>query len=136
MDLESAIYARLTGDYRLTERLSVYRNAPAVFTESPVPDDVAFPYVVVTSVSDVPLDTLAETGRSVVRDFGCYARFTGSTQYLGQITERVRHLFHRQKVEVEGYSNFITQVIGINVAPSDRTVAGRIVSVRFSLRKL
>lgn len=136
MDIEGAIYTHLTGDSTLTGMLAVYRNAPAVFMESPVPDDARRPFVVINSVSDVPLDTLAEEGREVIRDIGCYADYTGSQGPVLAITERVRELFHHRTVAVNGYSNFITTVSGIILAPTDRTISGRIVSVRFSLRKI
>jgi hypothetical protein len=92
--------------------------------------------VVINPVSDVPLDTLAEEGRLIVRDIGCYAPAQGTTIIINQITERVRALFHRKPLTMEGYGNFIATVQGVLVAPTDRTVIGRIVSVRFSLRKL
>ncbi len=135
MNLEAAIYDYLAADFRLTDQLKTYRSAPAIFTESSIPEDADFPYVVVNSVSDVPLDTLAEEGRQVVRDIGCYCEYTGSSQQVNQIAERVRALFHRQSIPVDGYSNYITTIVGMILAPTDRNVVGRIVSVRFSLEK-
>lgn len=135
MNLDAGIYNHLAGDFDLTSMLNLYKDHPAIFVESPVPDEVLLPYVVVNSVSDVPLDTLAEEGRQVTRDIACYARYTGSSLEITTITERVRELFHRQQITVSGYSNFITTVAGVNIAPTDRTVVGRIVSVRFSLEK-
>jgi hypothetical protein len=135
MNIEGAIYTRLLGDSPLTAMLSVYRSNPAVFTFAPVPDDASLPYIIVNPVADVPLDTLAETGRQVTRDIACYAPNTGSPVDITNISERVRALFHQQIILVDGYTNFLTSVTGLNTAPTDRTVFGRIVSVRFSLRQ-
>jgi hypothetical protein len=135
MRLERALYEYMAADFDLTNQLNLYQSAPAIFTDT-VPEEAEFPFIVVNSVSDVPLDALVEEGRQVVRDFACYAANRGSTQQVVQITERLRALFHRQSVPVDGYSNFITTIVGISQAPTDRTVIGRIVSVRFSLRKL
>lgn len=135
MNIEGAIYTRLLGDSQLTAMLNVYRNNPAVFTFAPVPDDAMLPYIVVNPVSDVPLDTLAEMGRQVTRDIACYAPNTGSPIQVTTLSERVRTLFHQQIILVDGYTNFLTSVTGLLTAPTDRTVFGRIVSVRFSLRQ-
>jgi hypothetical protein len=135
MDIEGAIYQRLISDAAITSRVNVYRGAPAVFTFSPVPDEAALPYIVVNPVSDIPLDTLAENGRQVVRDIACYVPNTGSVEPITRLSEAVRARFHRQVVTLDGYTNFLTSIVGLITAPTDRTVFGRIISVRFSLRQ-
>jgi hypothetical protein len=135
MNIEGAIYQRLVSDIDVTSRINVYRGAPAVFTFSPIPDDAQFPYVVVNAVSDVPLDTLVENGRQVTRDIACYVPNTGSATPITELSEAVRARFHRSFITVDGYTNFITTIVGVLTAPTDRTAFGRIVSVRFSLRQ-
>lgn len=136
MDLDASLYAYLAADAPLLGLLATYRSAPAIFTEPPVPDDADLPYIVINSISDVPFDTLAEEGRNVIRDIGCYARFTGSSAPIIAIAERVRSLLHSQTILVPGYANIVTSVVGVANAPTDRTVSGRIVSTRFLLRKI
>lgn len=135
MNIEGAIYQRILGDSAITSLLNIYRNNPAVFTYSPVPDDAQLPYIVVNPVADIPLDTLSETGRQVTRDIACYVPNTGSTIPITTLSELVRARFHISLIPVDGYTNFLTSIVGIITAPTDRTVFGRIISVRFSLRQ-
>lgn len=135
MNIEGAIYQRIIGDGAITSLLNIYRGAPPVFTFAPVPDDAQLPYIIVNPVADIPLDTLAENGRQVTRDIACYVPNTGSVTPITTLSELVRARFHRSLITVDGYTNFLTSIAGVLTAPTDRTVFGRIISVRFSLRQ-
>lgn len=127
-----AIYSRLREDATLTALLSTYDGRPAIFTVDPAPGDAELPYIVTAGhVSDVPWDTKTTRGRDIRRDIRCYAAATGSMVQIESIAEKVRKLFHRQKIPVEGYNNVFTSCTGPIIGPTDGTVYGLIVTVRF-----
>jgi len=122
-----AIYDRLVGDYDLGVLLASYGEAPAVFTEDPVPGDAELAYVVTAGqVWARAFDTKTTRGRELVRDVRCFAR---STILVEIIAERVRKLLHRQPLTIEGFGVWLMECSG-PVVVSEPDVQGRIVSVR------
>ncbi len=131
--LTQAIYNRLKDDTMLAGMLSTYNNRPAIFTAQPVPGDAVLPYVIVSGpIADAPWDTKTGFGREITRDIRCYAEQTGSVMLVDNIAERVRQLFHRQMVAVNGYNNVMTVCSGPYAGSTDDAY-GRIVTVRFIL---
>jgi hypothetical protein len=133
----AAIYNRLRNDATLVAMLSTYNGRPAIFTVDPVPGDAVLPYIVaVGHVADAPWDTKTSRGRNILRDIRCYAEATGSMALVESMAERVRILFHRQKIPVEGYDNVMTTCTGPIIGPADGSVYGLIVTVRFVLEEV
>ena len=128
MSLTVAIQSRLAGDALLAADLSTYRGVPAVFTQDPVPEDAELPYVVTCGeVGQSAFDTKTSRGRDAVRDVRCYANATGSVVLIERIAERVRELLHRHQLAGAIY----TTASGPTVLPTDSTVYGRLVSLRW-----
>jgi len=128
----AAVYNRLRNDANLTTMLSTYNGRPAIFTVNPVPGDAELPYIVAAGhVADAPWDTKTSRGRDILRDIRCYTEATGSMTLVESMAERVRILFHRQKIPVEGYSNIMTICTGPMTGPVDGLVYGLIVTVQF-----
>jgi hypothetical protein len=127
-----AFVSRLKGDPTLTGYLSTWKGRPSVFPADPVPVDVAYPWIVCAAVvADSAFDTKTGNGRDHYRDVACYAPATGSTEAIEAIAERVRALFHRHRLAVSGYGTILCSASGPIVAPTDSSVYGRIVTVRW-----
>lgn len=133
----AAVYDRLRNDTALAAMLSTYNGRPAIFTTEPIPGDAALPYIVTAGhVSDAPWDTKTSRGRDIMRDIRCYTEATGSMVAVESMAERVRQMFHQQKIPVEGHSNVMTACTGPIIGPTDGTAYGLIVTVRFILEEV
>ena len=53
-----------------------------------------------------------EVGREVVRDIRAYAEADGNPIPIEAIAERVRSLFHRRVIPIQGYTLIIAEVTG------------------------
>ena len=128
--LTEALYDRMAGDGDLVALLSSYQGEPAVFTARPAPGAARLPYIVAdTLVSDAPRDTKQTRGRDIRRDINYYAEATGESSEVDAIAERVRALFHRQSLEVEGFGVWMTECGG-PVSADESDAYRRIVTVR------
>jgi hypothetical protein len=133
LNLAEAIHARQNGDATLTAMLAIYRGTPAVFTIGPAPDDAEMPYTVSDGdTSSQPYDTKTTRGREVMRDVRCYAPASGSVLVVEAIAERVRTLFHRYGLEVDGYQVIVAMANGPTQA-NEPDCYGRVVSLRYIL---
>lgn len=132
MNLAKSFYSRMAGDPVLTALLGTYEGGPAVFTGDP-PDNAAMPWIIVGgSAGDTPFDTKTTRGREVWKDVQCYAPKTESTVTIDAIAERVRELFHRHSLEVDGYEVWVADVSGPTGA-DEQDAYGRIVEVHLKL---
>lgn len=135
MNLTAAFYNRLSGDGELTALLAAYGGGPAIFTTDPGPGNAVLPYIVTAGeVLAEPFDTKTTLGRRVWRDVRCYAPATGSAQTIEQIAERVRELFHRHELEVDGYETWISEVSGPR-AIDEEDAYGRLLTVKLTLQE-
>ena len=134
---EDAIRDVLVADSTLTAMLSTFTPrgggtaAPAIFTQDPVPENAALPYVVVAGpISDEPFDAKGEPlGRDALIDIRCYTARTGSVSVVTQIASRVRTLLHRQEVAVTGLAWIETILSGPIKQDEDETY-GRVLNAR------
>lgn len=130
-----AIYNRLISDTTLTAKLATYKGLPAVFTIEPIPEDAELPYIVISNpISDIPFDTKTTLGREMVIDVRCYTNDTGSKVAVEDIAERVRELFHRQRIDVNGYANLIANCDGMYFTLEDGAY-GIVVTIRFIFKR-
>lgn len=131
------VVARLKADATLAALLSTYEGAAAVFSISPVPPDAVLPYIITDgNLSDNAADSKTTLGREIYRDIRCYAVANGSIVMIDAIAERVRWLFHRKSLTVDGHVNYHTTCSGPIRAETDETVYGRVVTVRFMLQEV
>lgn len=131
-----AIYERLASDPVLTAMLATYRGQPAIFT-APPPGGAPFPMIVtIGNVSDEPDDTKTSRGREIRRDIACYTEAKGSMADVEAIAERVRQLFHRVLIPVDGYRVWLAQASGPVLAETDQSVYGLVVSIRLRMQEI
>lgn len=134
--LTKAIYERLASDPELRAMLATYQGHPAIFTGDP-PGDAQFPMILVHGPhSDTPDDTKTSLGREVMRDIACYTEGTGSVADVEAIAERVRQLFHRASLPVDGYRVWLVQASGPTTSSDrDDKVQGRVVTLRLRMQQ-
>lgn len=122
-----AVYARLTGDTTLKGLLSTWKTKPAIFSDDPAPEDAAIPFVVISGpIADSADDSKTDLGRRHMRDIRCYAADTAAVE---QIAERVRVLFHRQTLTIDGHRHMMTLCSGPTTAPYEADSRGMIVTI-------
>lgn len=127
--LDTALYDVMAGDAQLVSMLALYKGLPGVFNSHPVPGDAGLPYIVSAGdVTHLPWDTKNSRGRSIIRDIRAYAGADGSVVIIDAIAERVRALFHRRALSIQGYNWVISDVNG-PVALDGDGVYGRTVSL-------
>jgi hypothetical protein len=130
--LTTAVYQRLTSDQHIAAGVTSYQGSPAVFTDDRVPADAKFPYIVSSgNVAEEPWDTKTSTGRRPTRDIGVYVDHR-QTSTVEALAWRVRVLFHRHRLEVDGWRTVIARVSGpIRLSADDYDA--RVLTVRFHL---
>ena len=130
MNLTAAKYDRLSGDATLVALLGVYAGGPAIFTTDPAPGNATLPYLVAAgNVADAAFDSKNSRGRRPMFDVRCYAPATGSAATVEAIAERVRALFHRHRLAVDGHTTWVAEASGPVVA-DEKDAYGRIVTIR------
>lgn len=129
--ITAAIYERLAGDATLAAMLATYQGTPAVFTDPDVPEGAGTPYVhAAGNVAAVPFDTKTTRGRDITRDIVCVVDAAAGMARCEAIAERVRALFHRQRVAVAGHETIIAEASGPVLVPTDGTRYALAVTVR------
>ena len=110
--LTAAFYQRLAGDSTLAADLAEYPDGsgvPAVFTDDRVPDDARPPYISTAGVlSDEAWDTKDVPGRFINRDVYLFFPHR-QTDRIERATERVRTLFHRHRLHVDGWQTVVAR---------------------------
>lgn len=96
LNLQAAIYTRLSGDATLTTTLGA-----GVYDE--VPAGSAFPYVTIGEVTEAPRDTMGVTGRDVTVTVHYWSQAKG-TKEIHQIHNQVDTLLDRWQPTVSGWN--------------------------------
>lgn len=131
-----AFYDALIADAQLVALANTYESLPAIFTTDTAPDSAVMPYVVTAGeVAQEPFDTKLTEGRTITRDVKCYAPNGGSAEVVEAMAERVRAIFHRQEISIDGYTWMKTEVTG-PIAADERDAYGRILTVQFVVEKV
>lgn len=135
--LTQAMYTRLVGYGPLIADLPTYKSAPAVLSGFIVPPQAPLPRVVISaeSVSDRSQDDVSALIREVMRDVyvftGRGTSGTSSENPIERIAENVRSALHLFFLPLPGWKCIIAQASGPRNAPTDETVAGRVITVRY-----
>lgn len=133
--LTAALYDVLAGDVTLTDLLSTYDGAPAIFTTDPAPGDATLPYIVSAGeIAQTPFDTKTTRGRIVTRDIRCYTAASGSAVTVETIAERVRVLLHRVEITIADHEWIMAECSGPMTA-DEQDAYGRIVTVRMTIEE-
>lgn len=128
--LTDTFHDKMSGDSTLADLLASYMGEPAVFTIDPAPGDAMMPYIVTTGeVAQTPEDTKTTLGREMFRDIRCYDDAGDDARRIEAIAERVRALFHRQALVIDGYEWMLSECSGPIVA-DEGDAYGRVISVR------
>lgn len=144
IDLDAAVYDRMAQDPTLTALLSTYSpglgstasnasapsRGPAIFTDREVPEDAELPYVWSHGqITDIADDTKLQPGRDIVRDISCFTA-RNETDLIERIASRIRALFHRHELAIDGAQTIVAEVSGPVITPTDEQVLGRSLSLR------
>lgn len=139
--ITQAFYQRLAGDIELVRLLGTYDGGPAIFTADPAPIDAELPYIVTAGeTAQTAFDTKTTRGRTVLREVRCFASADGSTDPIEAIAERVRVLFHRHKLAIDGFATSVADASG-PIKPDETDPAAnpdayvRIVTVRLVIEE-
>jgi hypothetical protein len=139
------IRAALIGEASIADQLSKWKDAPAVFTRRPVPDEATYPLAIVNPDAAISDDDALNSERPiVVRDIVFYGRKAPAGDPLDQtrIVEalgfRARALFHRQKFSVRPAGFSVIGIVAAGPFPApvdDEGTVGRLVSLTIRLRR-
>ncbi|QIG67374.1 hypothetical protein EVB39_045 [Rhizobium phage RHph_TM3_3_9] len=138
-DLAPSIRAAILAESDITNYLSQWNGAPAVFTRRPVPEDAQFPMIVISpDIAHDDFDGLKARRDVITRDVIIYGRVAAAgsaddhTRRVDAIGYLLREIFHRQP-HVLVNADF--RVVSINVtgplaAPTDSdSIVARVVTL-------
>lgn len=133
-EVDNALFDKLKNASSLTTMLATYRGEAAIFTQEDIPQGVTGNYVVIAgSQLTLPHDTKTSVGVKHERNIECYTPGSVAESVVNDIAWRVWGLLHRQPLSLEGWRNNILEAAGPIVAPTDKTLRGRIVPVSLTL---
>lgn len=140
LDIQGAVYARLSSDATLTAQLATYNSAPAVLADPPAADLVISedkPVVIVASPSQQESeDDFSTAHRVAVVNVRLYHKPIGSTLKLDTAAERVRALLKNWGGAVTGGTVLDGEVSGPVPAPTDDpSIEGRLVTARLIIQE-
>lgn len=134
--LSTALFTRLIGDATLTALLGTTAGAASVFAKRPIPSGAGYPLVIsATVVGDVAADMMVSQGRAVQRDIALYGKLATDYDKVQDAAERVRVLFHRRPLTVNGYQTIDVLASGPIDAPAEPQEIGRIVTLTIRLHQ-
>jgi hypothetical protein len=142
--VSKALFDTMVADETLTDLLGEYQGEPSIFTKRPVPTGATYPIVLAdTVVTDVNADFLNEDFRIIDRDIVVYGESEvavgGETvshyRAVEQAAERIRELFHGQRVEITGWDLVDIRVLGPISAPTEADESGRLVTLTLRLHR-
>lgn len=100
LPVQTAVYARLTGDATLTGMISGVYDF--------VPEDVAYPFVVIGEALETPDNWHGGFGRETVITLHVWSQYQGYTQGL-RIAARVTELLDHQPLAIAGLAHIATR---------------------------
>lgn len=93
--LQTAVYARLTADATLMALVTKVGDN--------IPDEQAYPYVVIGEETEVPEDTMGRTGRNLTITLHIWSRYPGMKE-VKEIKSRLDDLLDRWSPTVTGWN--------------------------------
>lgn len=139
LDVAPDIRTALIGDATIAGLLSEWHTEAAVFTRMPIPEDAAYPYIIVSpDIALVDADGLESDRPIVVRDIRIYGQQPDDYRTIEQLGYLVRDLFHRDRFSIikTGYDIILITASGPTEAPiSDEETVGRLVTLTINMRK-
>lgn len=102
---QTAVYGVLAGDATLQTLLGTTTSTPYVFDS--VPDNQAYPYVVIGDLGEQRDDTVGRTGKRIALPVVGVSSYPGNSQ-IHSIINRIAALLDRQALTITGYSHIKT----------------------------
>lgn len=129
IELQQALYQRLTGDAALVASLSqAWPEGVAVFSRVPqhdADDDSLFPYITLPTENRTPWDTKTDLGTNSVFQISVWTRGEDDVP-TKQIAGAVYDLLHTQPLTISGASHVMTRNVstGFLPDPDGKTLQG------------
>lgn len=140
MNSTETIFARLTGDSGVSLRLADHNGEAAIFNDR-APDtflfDAGAAVVIAAPADDADAGTFTERVRAITQDIRIYAKDTGSTAEIDDLSRDIRDLFHLQAAALTvtgGTVNIATATGPVQSPTTDPSLIGRRVTVRLELQ--
>ena len=139
--INQGIYERMANDATLTNLLSTYNGAPAIFLIRPIPSDAEYPLVIADEdIQVVPFPSKTKQGRTITRSIKVFTDAASGTRTDNDdIIERIRFLFHRQpnQITITGYKVIIADASnGPEFTPADERTFGQELEVTLTIQRL
>lgn len=134
-EVDAALHSKITSIIPLMALIAPqYRGQHKVFTQTHLPEGVTGNYIVIPpSTGTGPNDTKTSVGLKHVRQIECYTPYNINPAVVDEMAGYVWGNLHRQPLSVAGWRNIIIDAAGPIVAPTDKTLHGRIVVVSMTL---
>lgn len=139
IDLAVAIRTSILASSGIVALLPTYLGAKAVFTRRPVPDDAAYPFILVSpDISVTDDDMVSQQVPIILRDITVFGQNDQAEKYraVESIAYLVRDLFHRQPSSLAPTGWNVIDVVATGPFPGptddDNSVA-RVVSLTVRL---
>src|SRR3990167_5381942 len=134
MDLSEPLRTAIVDDATIAALLPIYAGSKTVFTRRPVPDNAAFPIVVISpDIAITDQDGIDDNRPVIIRDVAVYGRNdAASYRAVEAIAYEIRDLFHRrrQSLTVLGWDVVDVVALGPRTAPTDdEQTVGRVVEL-------
>ena len=140
MDLSEPLRTAIVDDATIAALLPIYAGSKTVFTRRPVPDNAAFPIVVISpDIAITDQDGIDDNRPVIIRDVAVYGRNdAASYRAVEAIAYEIRDLFHRrrQSLTVLGWDVVDVVALGPRPAPTDdEQTVGRVVELTVRLAR-
>lgn len=141
VDLSEPLRTALVGAASVTTNLAAYKGSFPVFTRVPVPDDIAYPIVVVgTEVQAAEEDGLTDQRPTLTRDILVYGKNEPAADYrtVETIAFAIHALFNRTRTAITVTNWSVVDIIADSPSPApvdDEQTVGRRVTLTIRLAK-
>lgn len=144
LNLTEAVYDRMANDPTISDALVEFEGEPAIFVEMPLPRGFNFqqdwPFIITegNSTDDTDGSSACKNadGRMILRDVRIYQHVDGLVGDLEDLSERVYEVFHRAKLDIDGWTTVSTTASGPILGPTDdEKIRARIVTLEINLHR-
>lgn len=139
VDVLPAVYAAITANSSITDLLGTLNTNTCVFTKRPVPENAAYPMIIVNPPFAItnPEDALVEKRPQISLDVAVYGEQERHYRDVDTIAFLIRTQFHRVRtaLSVSGYIVYEIVATGPIPAPADdEEHIGRAVTLNIKLQ--
>ncbi len=139
LDIAPDIRDALLAEPTIAGLLTDWHSEAAIFTRIPIPEDAAYPYIVISpDIALTDADGLESDRPVVIRDIRIYGQQPDDYRIIEQLGYLIRDLFHRDRFSIikTGFDIILITASGPSEAPSsDEETVGRLVTLTINMRK-